>query len=434
VSKRDEDLSTDEVERLATTAGGYIPPRAEYLAGADGVAMCPRFIPGEDNPGPMPIFYRRDELVVPREFAGAVAEVLPRLGGGQIEDRDTGKARAVMFRVASDSLTVARELKRLAKKGKAGLPTDLVAGPHHVLTLTPKPKIGPGSDPIPTGAKWEPGDKAAGESISLAVVDTGMWKEPDAPGLEPEQRSGDEDPIDVLPATGVIDWYGGAHGGFIAGIIRSRVGNLPISVENAFGDDGLTELSVVAQVDEVIGEYEMLVLNLSLGSYKDEQFGTDLVFLADAMERWAKSDTLIVAAAGNDGVRQKFYPAAFAAQRRYADCVVSVGALEDTGALGPGIRSRPADFSNYGRWVTAWAPGVDVVSQYPRDLRFLYHDPTGPAGTAAFPSGTARWSGTSFAAPFAAAEIARYAAERGVSPKEAWAQIRSGRPFVVFSP
>lgn len=434
MSAHEDELSIEEAERLAATPTAYVPPRVRYMAGIDGVASCPTFTPGEEHAGPLPVFYRRHELVVPREQARAVAEVLPRLGGGEQDERDTGRSEAVIFLVNGDALTVARELKRLSRKRKAGLPKDLRVGPHHVLTLTPKPRIGPGGDPVPTADRWEPGPKTRSEGVGVAVVDTGIWKKPEAPGLEPEQSGGDEDPLDTAPADGVVDWYGGAHGGFIAGVVRGRVATLPVFVENAFGADGLTELSVVTQVDEVIGKHGILVLNLSLGSYKDEQFGADLVFLDGAVQRWSQTDTLIVAAAGNDGARQRFYPAAYAADRRYADCVVSVGALEDVSPLGPGIHSRPADFSNYGRWVTAWAPGVDVVSHYPRDLRFLYHDPAGrPAGTVPFPDGMARWSGTSFAAPFVAAEIARYAADNGVSPKEAWARIRSDRPFVVFS-
>jgi subtilisin family serine protease len=92
-----------------------------------------------------------------------------------------------------------------------------------------------------------------------------------------------------------------------------------------------------------------------------------------------------------------------------------------------------ASFSNHGPWVNAWAPGVDVLSDYPKGLRFVYFNPDGSvAGTGTFDAGMARWSGTSFAAPFAAAEIARYAADHGLSPRDAWATIRSGRPFVIF--
>ena len=57
---------------------------------------------------------------------------------------------------------------------------------------------------------------------------------------------------------------------------------------------------------------------------------------------------VVVASAGNDGVCRPAYPAAF-------DGVVSVAALGPDG---------PAPFSNWGSWVRACAPGVDVASTF----------------------------------------------------------------------
>ncbi len=64
---------------------------------------------------------------------------------------------------------------------------------------------------------------------------------------------------------------------------------------------------------------------------------------------------------------------------------------------------RLAAFSNHGPWVDAAAVGVDVVSSYVR-LRPARND-TAP-GTETRSYGFARWSGTSFAAPRVAAEVA----------------------------
>ena len=66
------------------------------------------------------------------------------------------------------------------------------------------------------------------------------------------------------------------------------------------------------------------------------------------------------------------------------------------GALGP---SGHAWFTNYGPWVDACAPGVDVVS--------TFFDLTEEAGYDGEDfNGWACWSGTSFSAPIVAASIA----------------------------
>ncbi len=91
---------------------------------------------------------------------------------------------------------------------------------------------------------------------------------------------------------------------------------------------------------------------------------------------------VVVASAGNDAMSRPVFPAAL-------PDVVGVG------AFGP---SGPASFTNFGPWVNACAPGIDLVgvffswSDQPAHLQFR---------------GWAIWSGTSFAGPIVAAAIAR---------------------------
>jgi subtilisin family serine protease len=85
----------------------------------------------------------------------------------------------------------------------------------------------------------------------------------------------------------------------------------------------------------------------------------------------------VVAAAGNDGLGNKRYPAA-------EKDVMAVGA-HDRGA------EQLAPFANHGDWVEVAAPGVGVLSALPG----------GGFGT---------WSGSSMAAPFVAGQAAVLAA------------------------
>jgi len=87
--------------------------------------------------------------------------------------------------------------------------------------------------------------------------------------------------------------------------------------------------------------------------------------------------------------------------------VVSVG------AVGPSGR---AWFSNYGGWVDACAPGIDVVSTY-----FTSHKESAAPGRKF--EGWATWSGTSFAAPKVAAAIAQDMYLRKTSAADAWKRL-----------
>ena len=103
-----------------------------------------------------------------------------------------------------------------------------------------------------------------------------------------------------------------------------------------------------------------------------------------ASRRWrppiraaARATRVVVASAGNDATSRRTYPAALPG-------VVGVGALDG---------NRPAAFSNFGPWVDACAPAVDVVSTF-----FDYVDDRDrgrrarASRTAAGPAGAARAS------------------------------------------
>jgi thermitase len=126
------------------------------------------------------------------------------------------------------------------------------------------------------------------------------------------------------------------------------------------------------------------VINLSLGAFShDDQ--PPLLLHAALAELLGQHDRAVVAAAGNEGSDGRpYWPAAFAsADTHFAGKVLAVAAHDG---------SQICSWSNTGPWVDLTAPGSDITSTY------VTHED--------FPTGFARWSGTSFAAPFVAAAVA----------------------------
>ena len=112
----------------------------------------------------------------------------------------------------------------------------------------------------------------------------------------------------------------------------------------------------------------------------------------------------MVAAAGNEGSCQPFYPAS------YAHCL-AVGATDKEDAR--------AFFSNYGPWVNIFAPGVDILSTTPSHscLFSEYGVPLNYAGL----------MGTSMAAPQVAATAALlWSRYPSLTPAEVWDLLVKG--------
>jgi Subtilase family len=212
---------------------------------------------------------------------------------------------------------------------------------------------------------------------------------------------------DSVPADNLLDPAAG-HGTFIAGLVEQVAPGAKVEVWHVLEPEGDgNEVDIATRIDALPARTAPgdrgCVLNLSFGSYVMEQGEV----LASAIREAQARGYVVVSSAGNDGVCTPTIPA-------------SLPDVVGVGAIGP---DGPALFSNYGPWVRACAPGVDVVSTFFR--QFL------GAETPATPldpdpddfEDWARWSGTSFSAPIVAGALAQHARVHQVSTAEAVTQV-----------
>lgn len=185
------------------------------------------------------------------------------------------------------------------------------------------------------------------ENVVVAVIDTGVdLNHPDLAGRLTEGANF------VTPGEAPADDVG--HGTHVAGIISAVVNNvegvagmtwhdrvMPVKVLDA---SGAGSAYAVAQGIIWATDNGAKVINLSLGNYAASEF------LHDAVRYAFDRDVVLVAATGNDNTDQPGYPAAYPE-------VFGVSATDEN--------ERLAEFSNYGDYVDAVAPGVSIPSTYP---------------------------------------------------------------------
>lgn len=280
-----------------------------------------------------------------------------------------------------------------------------VATPEHILFVTPGgggslcPAIEPeepGSDPAPYPALA--GDTRGGRDVLVSVVDTGWWPDAATDPASPWLAAGvDGDPETIDPAD--IHPYAG-HGTFVAGVVRTQAPSAAIYVEGFLPVGGAVyESDIVVQLGEAL-ERGPDIISLSAGCPTRKNL--PLLGFEVFWERRLRhhKGTVLVAAAGNDGHRLPFWPAAF-------PWAVSVGALDRAG--------QRADYSNFGSWVDVYALGSDQVNAYPTGTFICQESPH--VGEVREFKGIARWSGTSFATPLVAGLVAARMSSRGITAR-----------------
>jgi len=213
----------------------------------------------------------------------------------------------------------------------------------------------------------------------------------------------DEDEIDD-DNSGTLDFEAG-HGTFITGIIQQICPDAEVhigGVLSSFGDGDVATVIATFEhaLERVDKPFDLVVM--SLGCYLNSDEGA----LFEAALRRLLGNGLGVAAAGNQATSRKYFPAA---------CPDIVG----VGGLG---QADKAWFTNFGSWVDACAPAIDVVSTFfTRSPRHTLDEPPF--------TGWARWSGTSFAAPKVAAVIAQEMYLTKQDARTVWRRVSDYRRY-----
>ncbi len=403
-------------ERMFLYQKGYVLARAED---ADEVAAVVRdaFVRdrGDD--------YQAENVRVERDEApGGVLRI--RVGEPDRRERSGDKD-------VSDALKAVEGLERDNSRR--------MVSRNHIVSIAVN--CCPGDEPVPV-SRCEPPNPSVAEfsgepdvPVSVLVVDTGLVENYKShPWMHRVEGDGKEVELDK---EGILQQYVG-HGTFIAGLVSVVAPGTDVTVhgtlvnagaicEKDLGDRLLGGMLPVGRWPDII--------SLSAGTPStSEETLLGLESFMDALK--GHPETLLVAAAGNNGNDVRFWPAAYADHPDYAGVVVSVGALRRDGA-------DRACFSNHGPWVTTYAPGERLVNAFtavdPTPASYDYQHSTFSKCrydqhydcTCQFPphrgeltekmkasptavrervvfDGLAEWSGTSFSTPLVVGMIANY--------------------------
>jgi len=350
-----------------------------------------------DTSGPGAVRYVRDELLVAPGHESAARGILTGLGAdsAQISSAPAALGFVRLTAPGADVAAASRALRAQAGEG--------VAGPHHVFVSSPFEMGGPFGPPTAVGSAALSAGPTSDATVRVVVVDTGVWRDSPLPPEWYEATVADYDDT-------VAEHADTGHANFITGVLMDNTDNARVRIVRVLDANGICTEAALADALVALADDDIDIVNLSLGGFSHDDLPPAL--LSAALGRILENhDRGVVAAAGNEANdRRPYWPAAFAGTTLpFAPQVVAVAAHDG---------SQLCAWSNAGPWVSLTAPGSDIVSTY-----VTHRD---------FPTGFARWSGTSFAAPFVVAAIAANRA-RTETIAEAVAAVREQAAARRFS-
>ncbi|HEX6021318.1 MAG TPA: S8/S53 family peptidase [Solirubrobacter sp.] len=314
-----------------------------------------------------------------------------------------------------DAIAKVRRATASRAQGPARVaPNHVFVGEAAAINFMGEPRIqgGPGSTvrpaQLPAAMPLRTKDYGDGKGARIAVLDTGMF---DHPWLAGVQAAPNSDDVWDVESDGYADAESG-HGTFIAGLIRQVAPSTEIYAVKALDSHGVgDDLGVAKAMAQLPADVD--IVNLSLGGYTDRD--QPPLAVAEAMVNNPKR--VVVAAAGNHGATRPFWPAAF-------EDVLAIGAADES--KGGWMR---APYSNHGKWVDATARGSNLESTFGEGKTkiALGSTPSPLDPTIAF-EGWARWDGTSFATPIAAALVARTMSRTGLPAADAQVKLLANAP------
>lgn len=211
--------------------------------------------------------------------------------------------------------------------------------------------------------------RSRGAGVRVAIVDTGVEQTHPflAGAFDPggfDLVDGDGDPGEERnflddDRDGLVD-EGFGHGTFIASLIHALAPDARLLAFRVLASDGIGSASWLAEGITRAADAGAQVINVSIGMHQQAHV------VKRAVEYARSRGALVVASAGNTGLESVAFPSVLSD-------VFAVTAV--------GTNDVRAPFASFGSGVDVSAPGVNLLGAHP-----------------GFPSGTARWSGTSFAA------------------------------------
>ncbi|GIH05622.1 protease [Rhizocola hellebori] len=328
-------------------------------------------------------------------------------------------ARVGEARSGTQLMKVNGDAREIVERARAGRGRQSYSLNHLIAVAVGDVNLCPCDEPMlpPSDAFMYPdpsrADPEAGRGVMVDVIDTGLIRTyaehrhldgVEALGFRNQLGEGEFVPLD----------YG--HGTFVTGVLRSVAPAVDVRVSRLLRRGGATtEFTLRDELEAVLHrDPPPDIVSLSAGNTSSD--GHTMMALEPVVDRLHAAGIVLVAAAGNNGNDVKFFPAAF-------KNVIGVGATRR------GARGR-ACFSNYGPWVSVYAPGERLVNAFVTEGRYrTVHegretcrfrgrreegwygnctciDTLEQGDITTFPSNLARWSGTSFATPIVAGLIA----------------------------